>query len=440
MAKTFSGGVHPPERKDLSVAKKFEEFPLPDKLICLMSQHIGAPAKPVVQKKDKVWRGQVIGEAGGFVSCPVHAPTSGTVVAIEPALHPLGRKIEAVIIEPDGEDRWEEGLSKRRQKVKKMTAEEILNSIKQSGVVGMGGATFPSHVKLSPPKDKPIDSLVINGVECEPYLTCDHHLMLDFAQEILKGARLAQKVLDAKVIHIGIESNKPDAFAKMKEVCEPDNDVHVHLLPVKYPQGAEKQLIKAILDRNVPAGGLPMDVGVVVHNVMTCYYMYRAVYHSEPLTERYLSVTGEGVSTPKNLLVRLGTPIDKILENAGLKTSAAKIVLGGPMMGIAQYSTQVPVTKGTSGILVLEDIGSIDYEHCIRCGACVEHCPMQLVPSELSIAMEKNRVDLAEQYNIMDCMECGVCAYVCPAKRPIVHFVKLGKAQLMKQRAKKRKN
>ena len=225
----------------------------------------------------------------------------------------------------------------------------------------------------------------------------------------------------------------------MKAVTEEDDDIQVHLLPVKYPQGAEKQLIKAILDRNVPAGGLPMDVGVVVHNVMTCYYIYRAVYLNEPITERYLSVTGEGVNTPKNLLVRLGTPINKILENVGLKDNAQKIILGGPMMGIAQYSTEIPVTKGTSGILVLEDIGSIEFEHCIRCGACVEHCPMKLVPSELSITLEKGRVDLAEEYNLMDCMECGVCAYVCPAKRPIVQFVKFGKAQLMKQRAKKRK-
>ncbi len=436
MAKTFSGGIHPPECKQQTENKPFIHFPLGDKLVCLMSQHIGIPAKPIVKKDEKVKRGQVIGEASGMVSCFIHAPTSGTVVAVEPVIHPLGRKMEAVIIQPDGEDIWMEDFSKCRAKAKKLSAQEMLKIIQDSGIAGMGGATFPSHVKLSPPKDKVIDTLIINGVECEPYLTCDHRLMLDFAEEIIQGAKIIQSILGVKQIHIGIEGNKPDAFEKIKQAasqkeCE---DIHVHLLKVKYPQGAEKQLIKAIINRDVPAGGLPMDIGVVVHNVMTTYYIYRAIYFNEPVTERYLTITGDGVENPQNLRVRIGTPISKILEYAKLRPGSKKIILGGPMMGMAQYSEEVPVTKGTSGILVLQDTQDMDYKNCIRCGACVDHCPMRLVPSELSITLQRGRVDLAEQYNLMDCMECGVCAYVCPANRPIVQFVKLGKAQLMKQR------
>ncbi len=438
MSKTFAGGVHPSDCKHFSCDKSFETLPLPKQLICLMSQHIGSPAKAIVKKNDLVKRGQIIGEASGFVSCNIHAPTSGTVVAVEPMLHPLNRKVEAVVIEPDGQDVWADGLSQARD-VTNASIEELIEMIKKAGIAGMGGATFPSHIKLSPPKDKKIDSLVINGVECEPYLTCDHRLMLQFGQEIIQGAKLIQKILGTKEIHIGIESNKPDAFAKIKECAKNYNDICVHLLPVKYPQGAEKQLIKAILNREVPAGGLPMDIGVVVHNVMTTYYIYRAICFNEPLTERYLTVTGDGVSNPKNLLVRIGTPTSNILEYAGLKGSKAKIISGGPMMGVAQYSTEVPVTKGSSGILVLEKVPDLEYQNCIRCGSCVEHCPMRLVPSELSIALERNKIDLAQEYNVMDCMECGVCAYVCPANRPIVQWVKFGKAQIIKQRQKTKK-
>jgi len=439
MAKTFSGGVHPPEQKYLSVDKPFVTFPIPEQLVCLMSQHIGVPAKPVVEKNAKVKRGQVIGEAVGAVSCAVHAPTSGTVLAVEPALHPLGRKVDAVIIQPDGQDTWADGLSKCRDNITNLTPEELVKIVKEAGIAGMGGATFPSHVKLSPPKDKKIDTLIINGVECEPYITCDHRLMLDFPEEIIKGARLIQTMLGTKEIHVGIEANKPDAFEKIKAAAGNGSDIHVHLLKVKYPQGAEKQLIKAILNRDVPAGGLPMDVGVVVHNVMTTYYIYKAVYCQEPMTERYLTITGEGVAKPQNLLVRLGTPISKILRSAELKGNSQKIILGGPMMGISQYSADVPVTKGTNGILVQEESPSIEYSNCIRCGSCVEHCPMKLVPSELSIKLEHNRVDLAQEYNLMDCMECGVCTYVCPAYRPIVQWVKFGKAQVIKQRQKAKK-
>lgn len=436
MAKTFAGGVHPPECKHFSVGKPFVTLPLPQQLVCLLSQHIGKPAKSVVQKNAEVKRGQIIGEADGFVSCAVHAPTSGKVIKIEPCLHPLGRRVDAVIIEPDGKDTWADGLSQPRQNVAELTPEQLLQIIKEAGIAGMGGATFPSHVKLSPPKDKKIDTLIINAVECEPYLTCDHQLMLSFADEIIQGAQLLKKILNAQQVEIGIESNKPDAFQKMKEAAAKVPDFHVHFLPVKYPQGAEKQLIKAVLNREVPAGGLPMDVGVVVHNVMTTYYIYRAVYLNEPMTERYLTITGDAVANPQNLLVRLGTPLQHVLTFANAKPGSHKLISGGPMMGVAQFSTQVPVTKGTSGILVLEKTPDLEYRNCIRCGSCVEHCPMHLLPNELSVTLERRRIDLAQQFNVMDCMECGACAYVCPANRPIVQWIKFGKAQVIKQKQK----
>lgn len=436
MAKTFAGGVHPPESKHFSERKPFVTLPLPSQLICLLSQHLGKPAKAVVQKNAEVKRGQIIGEADGFVSCAIHAPTSGKVVKIEPALHPLGRRVDAIIIEPDGKDIWAEGLSIPRSNIADLKPEQIIQIIKESGIVGMGGATFPSHVKLSPPKDKPIDTLIINAVECEPYLTCDHQLMLNFPKEIIQGAQLIQKALGAKQVAIGIEANKPDAFNKMKAEASHLPDFQVYLLPVKYPQGAEKQLIKAVLNREVPAGGLPMDVGVVVHNVMTTYYIFRAVYFNEPLTERYLTVTGDGVAEPQNLLVRIGTPMANVLEFAKAKPNCQKLISGGPMMGIAQFSTQVPVTKGSSGILLLEKVPHVEYRNCIRCGSCVEHCPMHLLPNELSVTLERRRIDLAQQYHVMDCMECGACAYVCPANRPIVQWIKFGKAQIIKQRQK----
>ena len=440
MANTFSGGIHPPESKELSSDKPFVSFPIPEKLYCLLSQHIGAPARPVVKKGDYVERGQLIAEATSFVSAPVHAPTSGTVVSIEPVAHTLGKTCDAIVIEPDGKDVWHAGLSSRCENVSELTGEQILQLIKNAGIVGMGGATFPTHVKLSPPKDKKVDALVINGVECEPYLTCDHQLMLSFPREIIKGIKLLKKVLNVTEVHIGIEGNKKDAFELIQKEIGDIKYIHAHLLKVKFPQGAEKQLIKAVLNRVVPAGGLPMDVGVVVQNVATVYAIYRAVYQQEPLTERYLTVTGDGVERPQNLLVRLGTPIRAILKEAGLKDIATKVILGGPMMGIAQYSLDVPVSKGTSGILVLTEPVKSEFEHCIRCGACVEHCPMHLIPSEISVAMESGRIDLAEQFHIMDCMECGACTFVCPANRPIVQFVKLGKAQINQQRQLKKSN
>ncbi len=433
--KSFSGGNHPPECKKLTLDKALISFPIPKKLYCLLSQHIGVPARAIVKKGDYVKRGQMIAEATEFVSCPVHAPTSGTVLGIEPTPHPSGKMCDAIVIESDGKDVCQAGYGDRRAKIQELSSEEILKIIQDSGIVGMGGAAFPTHVKFSPPKEKKIDTFIINASECEPYLTCDHRLILQYAREILKGAKLLQKVLDVPDIHIGIEANKYDAYDLIQKEIGSKKNIHTHLLKVKYPQGAEKQLIKAVLNRTVPAGGLPMDVGVIVQNVASVYATYRAVYQQEPLTERYVTVTGSGIEHPQDFLVRLGTPIRNLLEHVGLKDSATKIILGGPMMGLAQYSLDVPVTKGTNGIVVLTEPVNSEFEHCIRCGDCVRHCPMFLLPYKLSIAMEKGRLDLAEKLDIKDCMECGVCSYVCPANRPIVHFIRMGKAEILKKNA-----
>lgn len=432
--RTFPGGVHPHDFKELAKDKPIEVVPPPQQVILPVAQHIGAPASPVVAKGDEVKKGQVIAEAGGFVSAAVHASISGKVKAIEPRPHALGKPVLSIIIESDGQDQWLEGLPGDND-VEALSADEIKEKVQQAGLVGLGGAAFPTHVKLSPPPDKPVDSIIINAVECEPFLTCDYRLMLERTADIVAGLRLVMKAVGAGSGYIGVEANKPDAYDLLEEAASGYDDISMVMLEVKYPQGAELQLVEAVLNKQVPSGTLPMEIGAYVQNVGTAVAIYEACRFNKPLIERVLTVTGRGAGEPANLLVRLGTPIRELMERCKASPDINKLILGGPMMGLAQYTSDIAVIKGTSGILLMTDATAYDHLPCIRCGRCVEHCPMGLVPSDLSIICESGKVDEMMAQNIMDCKECGTCVYVCPARRPIVHWVKHGKAALAKLRA-----
>jgi len=427
----FKGGIHPQYNKGTAAAP-VEEMPLGGRYVVPLAQHLGAPGKPIVAKGDVVGRGQPLSEPGGFVSVAVHAPTSGKVKAIKELPHPLGLDMTAVEIEPDGEDAWWEGVQPKGD-WRGMDPADIRDALREAGLVGMGGATFPTHVKLSPPKDKPIDTFILNGAECEPYLTSDHRVMLEQPREVMEGVGLFMKVLGVKKAHVGVEANKADALEALKAACPPDLDVDFALLEVKYPQGSEKQLIYALTGRTVPAGGLPMDVGCLVQNVGTAVAAYEAVAKGWPLIQRVTTVTGAAISQPKNLRLRVGTPLgDVIAFCGGLTEDVAKVVYGGPMMGIAQFSLDVPIIKGTSGVLCLPDAEVVQYvaDACIRCGACVDACPMGLLPSTLGVLCERDRWEDLEDYNVLDCIECGSCAFCCPAYRPLVQLIKRGKAEL----------
>ena len=429
------GGVHPPERKDYSEGLPIEVSSPPGRVEVLMAQHIGAPANPIVKKKERVRKGQLIGEAQGFISANIHAPVSGTVTGVEPRIHSVtGRRSAAVIIENDGAEQWAEDLDEP-QDVGAMSTLEMVGMVKDAGVVGLGGAAFPTHVKLSPPESSPISDVLLNGAECEPFLTCDYRLMLERTEDIVDGLRLIMTMLGNPKGHIGIEANKPKAIEAFSRTVFGDPDIAVHTLEVKYPQGAEQQLIKAVTGREVPSGGgLPSDVGCVVHNVGTALAIRDAVRLRRPLIERAVTVTGDGVERPGNFLERVGTPVSGILERQGVRESVNKLILGGPMMGIAQGTADVPLLKGTSGILLLGDAIVPPQRSCIRCGRCVEHCPLGLMPADISIACEARDWDGALKLSIMECKECGCCAYVCPAGRRIVHLVKFGKSELAKRK------
>jgi electron transport complex protein RnfC len=445
--KTFKGGVHAPDRKELTRDKAIEVLPPPPRVTIPLHQHTGAPCEPLVKEGDSVALGQKIGESQSLVSAPVHASIAGKVTAIQPLPHPaLPNPVLSVVIEAEapsaGEAMAAAGASAPEVWPldggwESLAADEVKRRIREAGVVGMGGAAFPTHVKISPPAAKPVDTLIINGVECEPYLTNDHRLMLERGEEILAGARLLAKVLGVKRAMVGIEANKPDAIRHLSRLAGgPGSGVEVAGLKVKYPQGAEKQLIKALLGREVPSGGLPFDVGVVVQNVGTALAVYEAVARRKPLIERVLTVSGDGVSEPRNLQVRIGTSFARVLEACGLAEldGQAKVIMGGPMMGIAQYSLEVPVVKGTSGILVFRE-GRLEKETaCIKCGRCVEVCPMMLMPVRIADYAEKDNFAMCVEYGLKDCIECGACAYVCDTKRPIVHWVKYAKWNLARKK------
>jgi len=426
---TFKKGVHPPDMKKLSKDKKLVEIEAPKLLYFPVSQHIGAPAKPVVKKGDQVKVGQLIAEAGGFVSANIFSSVSGVVKGIEKRLSFLGTKVDTIIIENDG--KYEKVEFKPLTEI---TPENIVNKIKEGGIVGLGGATFPTHVKLSPPEDKPIDTVVINGAECEPYLTSDYRLMMEFPEKIVEGLKLIMLALNAKKGFIGIENNKPDAYEKIKNLTDKEENIETVFLKTKYPQGGEKQLIYAVLKRKVPAGGLPMDVGVVVQNTGTAAAIYDLIKNGEPIYKRITTVTGRGINKPSNFIVPLGTPIQYLLEKAGgLKENAAKVIMGGPMMGFAISDLTIPVQKGTSGIVVLieDEVYDKPYDVCIRCNKCIDVCPMNLAPYQYALLGERERYLEAKEWNVLDCIECGSCAFICPSKRPIVQFIKLEKAKVI---------
>jgi electron transport complex protein RnfC len=448
-----NGGVHPQYNKDLTKAKSIVEMPLPDLLRVSMSQHLGAPAKPLVKKGDAVLRGQLIGEPAGFISAAVHSPTSGIVTAIEQAPTASGSAAPCVCIEPDGKDAWDPGIEKGRS-IREGIIKEFYDSpeakrdviigiIADSGIAGMGGAGFPTHVKLSPPPDKPIDTVIINGAECEPYLTADARLMIERSEEIWTGARIIQKILGADRVRIAIEDNKPEAIEAMNKAIDGDpTDVAVVALQTEYPQGAEKQQIFAITGKEVPSGGLPMEVGCVVENVGTCLAIWNAVINGLPLIERVTTVTGTPVGNPGNVLARIGTSYEDLINFCG-KTNGAigKVISGGPMMGFAQNSINVATTKTTSGLLILPPEAVSEYSSmaCISCGRCLGACPTYLMPNELSQFIEAEDYESAEEYSVMDCIECGCCSFECPAHRPLVQHMRQGKGAVMaKRRAEKK--
>ncbi|MBA4372509.1 MAG: electron transport complex subunit RsxC [Thermodesulfovibrio sp.] len=429
---TFRGGIHPPDKKALAAGSSITDVKPPKIIIVPLSQHAGAPCKPLVSIGQEVKKGEAIGEAGGFVSAPVHASVSGKVVAIAEFPNAMGRMVNSIVIENDGKEEWT--TLKDSPDYMNLSAEELKEKVKAAGIVGLGGAAFPTSVKLSPPKEKPINTVVINGAECEPYLTADYRLMLEKPREIVEGLKILMKVLNVSKGYIGIENNKPDAVKTMKDAVQGAPGIEVIACEVKYPQGAEKMLIKACVDREVPPRGLPMDVGVVVQNVGTALAIYEAARFGKPLIERVVTVTGEGIREPKNLMARVGAKIADLIEEAGgFKDGAAKVIAGGPMMGFAIASLDIPVTKGTSGILVMPEAEiehSEEFGPCIRCGRCIGACAMGLQPFMLSILGEIGHYEEAKEYNLFDCFECGSCAYVCPAKRPIVQLVRLAKSMV----------
>ena len=435
MLKTFpKGGVHPPENK-FSADKTIEALPLPEQVVIPISQHIGDPAAAVVAKGDKVVVGQVIAKAAGFVSANIHSSVSGTVASLDPVLDSTGYKKPAITITVEG-DEWLAEID-RTPDLKKdisLSAEEIVAKVNEAGIVGLGGATFPSHVKLSVPKGKKADVLIINGVECEPYLTSDHRLMLEKADELMVGISILKKALGVERALIGVENNKRDAIAHLKQVSAGYAGTEVHALKVKYPQGGEKQLIKALINREVPSGSLPIEVGTVVHNVGTAFAVYEAVQKNKPLVERVVTVTGKKLENPGNFIVRIGSPISKLIEAVGgLPDDTAKVVNGGPMMGKALSTIEAPVTKGTSGVILFPANESLRPEvqpSCIRCGKCISACAMGLEPYLLIRLSQRKMTERMEEGRILDCMECGSCSYVCPANLPLLDYIRLGKGDV----------
>ncbi len=437
--KTFSiGGVHPAENK-LSAGSPIREAALPKQAIFSMFQHIGAPAKPVVKRGDIVKVGTLLGEAGGFVSAPVFSSVSGKVSKVDVALDASNTRRMAVYVDVEG-DEWEETIDRTPQLVRledrpDLDAQTIVEKIKQAGIVGMGGATFPCHVKLTPPPGQKAECVIINAVECEPYLTSDHSLMLEKADEILVGVSLIMKAVNVNRAYIGIENNKPDAIALLTEKSKAYPQIEVVPLKVQYPQGGEKQLIDAIIGRQVPAPpAIPISVGAVVQNVGTAFAIYEAVMKNKPLIERVITVTGKSLKQPSNLRARLGIPFAQLVDECGgLPADTGKVIGGGPMMGKALLSLDIPMTKGSSGLLIMntKEARRAEPQPCIRCAKCVSACPMGLEPYLLSNLSAQSMWEEAERECIVSCIECGSCAFTCPSSRPLLDNIRVGKATVM---------
>jgi electron transport complex protein RnfC len=433
--KTFArGGVHPPEQK-LSSGRPIEELPPPETVIIPLSQHLGVPSKVLVARGDEVKVAQPIASSAGFVSTNIHSSVSGKVLKVDNFMDSTGYRRMAVQIQVEG-DTWVDTVDRSDDLVPKtvLSSEDIRKKIMEAGIVGLGGATFPSHVKLTVPSGKKAEYLIVNGVECEPFLTADHALMLERSEELFSGIQIMMKGLGVEKAILGIENNKPDAIELMKKVTS-GSPVKVQGLKVKYPQGGEKQLVQALLKREVPSGGLPIDVGVVVFNVGTVSAVYDAVMKNRPLIDRVVTVTGKSMEKPSNFRVRIGTPVSYLIEKAGgLPEQTAKVINGGPMMGKALASLDVPVVKGTSGILLLDHTEARRKEvlPCIRCTKCIGVCPMGLEPYLLMTLSEKAMFERMEEEKVLDCIECGSCSYTCPSSRPLLDYIRLGKGEVNK--------
>lgn len=428
------GGVHPHDNKQYSVHQPITECPLPQKAIIPLVQHIGAPAQPVVEKGQKVKVGELIAKAGGFVSANIHSPFSGTITKIDSTLDAWGMRMPAIFMDVEG-DEWLETIDRTPALVRECQLEgkAIVDKIAEAGIVGLGGACFPTHVKLLPPPGKKAEVLIVNGVECEPYLTCDHQLMLEHGEEIIVGIQILMRALNIQKAIIGIEKNKPDAIKHMQDLASKVLGVEVKPLKLKYPQGGEKQLIDACIGRQVPSGALPIEVGAVVDNVATIYAVYEAVQKNKPLISRVMTVTGKSMTKPGNYSVRFGTPLSDVVALAGgVPEDTGKIIGGGPMMGRAMNNINMPANKRVSGLLFMPENESVrvEPENCIRCGKCVSACPMGLEPYLLSKQAQLQMWDEMEQHSVMDCIECGCCLYTCPSHQPLLDYIRMGKAKV----------
>ncbi len=435
---TFKHGIHPPESKDETNKLPIRRFPFAPVMIIPLAQNIGAPSEPIVREGQEVVRGQVIAKASGFVSVPTHAPASGTIRKIGNVPTISGKMAQGIYLDPFPSDTQEvdEGDPINADSA---SIDEIIAAIQNAGIVGLGGAAFPTHVKLKVPEGKKCDTLLINGVECEPYLTTDHRVMLEQADDIFTGIKYLLKVTGAEKAIIGIEANKLDAAEHLqKHIPAESPNISVAVIPVKYPQGAEKMLITAVLGREVPSGGLPIDVGVVAVNVATTAEIGRLLPHGRGIMERVITITGPGVKKKGNYLIPIGTPLRYVLEQVGVEDNISEVYLGGPMMGVAVSNLDIPIVKGTSGVVVFTENEVKAHKEkifpCIKCGACVEACPIFLNPSKLGILAKKEGYDqMAGEYNLMDCFECGSCTYVCPSNIPLVQYFRLSKSILRKR-------
>jgi len=438
--KTFARGVHPPDKKKLSSDAAVEVLPTPKEIRLPLSQHIGAEAVPVVKSRDEVEPGDLIAKADAFICAPIHTPIRGVIGPASSVTLATGKRVKAVLIKAtdeqplEGQTLYDDVLGGEWpfEKVDQYEPEQIRDAIKSAGIVGLGGAAFPTFVKLIPNKEKPIDTVLVNACECEPYLTSDDRLMLESPRSAICGAMLAAKAVNAEKVVIAVEDNKPLAIAALKKAAE-GTHVKICVLQTKYPQGGEKQTVKAALNREIPGGGLPFEIGVVVINIGTVSAIARAVLRGRPLTHRIVTVTGEGVVNPKNVLAPIGAAVSELLDFCGgLKENATRVISGGPMMGFAMGDLETSITKGSSGITVLTDDETepISETHCVRCGRCVDGCAMGLIPTRIALACRAKNWDLAKRHHIQSCCECGGCAYVCPAGIPLVQLIRMGKRQI----------
>ncbi len=438
----FHGGIHPPQHKELSTRRPITQAAIATELVIPLHQHIGQSAEPIVEIGAQVLKGQEIARAEGYVSASVHASSSGTVIAIEerPIPHPSGLSAPCIIIATDGEDRWQTHPPVENHYAE-MEPSHLRNLVRAAGIVGLGGAGFPTFIKLNP-TGKVIDTLILNGVECEPYITCDDMLMRERADEIIAGAKIMRHALQAHHVLIAIEDNKPEAIAAMHQAAANETGIEVVAVPTRYPQGDGRQLVKVLTGKEVPSDGLSSQIGVVVHNVATAYAIHRAINHGQPLVSRIVTITGDGVKEPRNLEVPIGTPIQHLLEQCGGTTGDIEhVIIGGPMMGFAMHSTAIPIIKTSNCILVTRkpDQPLALEMPCIRCGACAEVCPVELLPQQLYWHTRAKEFDKTQEYDLFDCIECGCCSYVCPSNIPLVHYYRFAKTEIWSQEREKEK-